>query len=80
MNHTLNRDRHLDGLARRSFLGTAMAMAAWPVVLVCSGQANVTRTTVPVECQDVMPSPCDACARCASRFCRFRTARLERSV
>ncbi len=80
MHHTLNRERDLEGLARRSFLGTAMVMAAWPVVWVCSGQESVTRTTVPVECEDTVPSPCDACARCASRFCRFRAARLGRSV
>jgi hypothetical protein len=65
METRIDRERSEADLSRRSFLGHAMALVAWPGSLVGSHL-------------HAAPASCDDCTRCTSRFCRFRVADLAK--
>jgi hypothetical protein len=65
MKQRTKRDRYVADLSRRSFLGHATALVAWPGSLAGSHRHTAA-------------SPCDDCMWCTSRFCRFRVTDLAR--
>jgi len=65
MEKQIDRDRYAASLSRRSFLGCATVLVAWP------GSVTGSR-------RHAAASSRDDCMRCTSRFCRFRVADLAR--